>query len=74
MSNHQVKRNSDGWVIENCPVYPGVKIGSFDCTANCKNNKTTKKDIHTFGFDLPNIICLENHLLPKGNQQLSIDI
>jgi hypothetical protein len=71
---YKIKRNPDGWVVENCPVNPGVKIGSFDCTANCKNNKTTKKDIHTFGFDLPQIICSERAQLKQENQQFSINI
>ena len=74
MNSYQVKRNLDGWVIENCPVNPGVKIGSFDCTANCKNNQTPKKEIQRFAFDLPKIICSKRESLSKDNQQLSINI
>lgn len=74
MNAYKVKRNPDGWVTENCPIIPGIKIGSFDCTANCKNNQTPKKDIEYFGFDLPKIICSESHNLPQENQQLTIQI
>lgn len=74
MNPYPIKRNSDGWVTENCPINTGVKIGSFDCTANCKNNQTTKKVIEKYGFDLPKINCSESEKLPQENQQLFIDI
>ena len=74
MNAYPIKRNSDGCVIENCPVNLGVMIGSFDCTANCKNNQTPKKEIHHFAFDLPKIICSERKKLPQENQQLTINI
>jgi len=74
MNSYNVKRNSDGWVVENCPIIPGVKIGSFDCTANCKNNHTSKNEIRKHGFDIPEIICFKGELLPKENQQLKIEI
>lgn len=45
MDQHKIRRDWDGNVMENCPENVGVKIGSFDCTANCKHNKNTKKEI-----------------------------
>ena len=54
---HKIKRNSDNWVIENCPVNVGVKIGSFDCTANCSHNQNTKKEIQEQAFDLEFVRC-----------------
>lgn len=74
MNSYPIKRNSEGWVTENCPIHPGVKIGSFDCTANCKNNTTPKKDIEHFGFDLPQINCSEREKLPNDNQQYLIEL
>ena len=54
---YKVKRNFDGWVIEDCPVNVGVKIGSFDCTANCPHNQNTTKEIHEQAFDLEFVRC-----------------
>ena len=42
---YKVKRNPDGTLAENCKENVGVKIGSFDCTANCPHNQNTKKEI-----------------------------
>ena len=42
---YKIKRNSDETLAENCKVNIGVKIGSFDCTANCPHNQNTKKEI-----------------------------
>lgn len=71
---YKVKRNSDGWVAENCPLNIGVKIGSFDCTANCKNNQNTPKEMEQFGFDIPFINCSESDNLPQENKQLTFEI
>lgn len=74
LNSYPVKRNPDGWVTENCPTNPGVKIGSFDCTANCKNNKTPRKEIEKYAFDLPHINCDSKETLKTENQQLTIEI
>lgn len=74
MNNYLIKRDENGWVSENCPIMPGVKIGSFDCTANCKNNQTSKNEIQKHGFDIPEIICSKSELLPQENQQLKIEM
>jgi hypothetical protein len=71
---HKVKRNFDGWVIEDCPVNVGVKIGSFDCTANCPNNQNTPQEIQKYGFDIPEIKCKKADELPNQNNQLTIEI
>jgi hypothetical protein len=70
MNEHRVKRNPDGWVIENCPTNIGVKIGSFDCTANCPHNENTKKEIQEQGFDLEFVRCSKI----QKEQQLKIQI
>ena len=74
MNLHKVKRDSEGLLIENCPINIGVKIGSFDCTANCKNNQNTAKEMEIHGFNIPSIKCNEADKLPKENQQLTIQI
>ena len=71
---HKVKRNFDGWVIEDCPVNVGVKIGSFDCTANCPQNQNTPQEIQKYGFDIPEIKCKKADELPNQNNQLTIEI
>lgn len=71
---YKVKRNFDGWVIEDCPVNVGVKIGSFDCTANCKHNQNTPQEIQKYGFDIPEIKCSKADELPNQNNQLTIEI
>lgn len=56
--NHQIiKRNPDGTLVENCTENIGVKIGSFECTANCPNNKNTRKEIEDQAFDLEIVRC-----------------
>lgn len=56
--NHQIiKRNPDGTLSENCTENIGIKIGSFDCTANCPHNKNTRKEIEEQAFDLEIIRC-----------------
>lgn len=69
MSTYKIKRNSDGSLAENCPVATGIKIGSFDCTANCPNNQNTKNEIEEQAFNLEFVRC------PKiQNSQLTIEI
>jgi hypothetical protein len=72
MNSYKIKRNSDGSLAESCPVAIGIKIGSFDCTANCPHNQNTKKEIHTHGFDLPFVRCIK--ITTKNIQQLIFDI
>ncbi|MBF7090493.1 hypothetical protein IUY40_02895 [Flavobacterium sp. ALJ2] len=57
MTDYRVKRNSDGILTENCKENIGVKIGSFDCTANCPHNQNTKKEIQSEAFDLKIVRC-----------------
>lgn len=69
MTDYRVKRDSDGILTENCKENIGVKIGSFDCTANCLHNQNTIKEIQEHAFDLKNVRC------PKlQNNQLTIEI
>jgi len=66
---HKIKRDFDGNLAENCKVNVGVKIGSYDCTANCPHNENTKAEIQEQAFDLEFIRC------PKiTNNQLTIEI
>ncbi len=69
MNSYLVKRNSDGLLIENCTVNVGIKIGSFDCTANCSHNKNTKKEIQEQAFDLKEVKCSM-----ISNSQLTIEL
>jgi len=71
--NHQIikiKRNPDGTLAENCKENIGVKIGSFDCTANCPHNQNTKKEIQEQAFDLVIVRCSKTIQL----NQLQIEI
>lgn len=69
MTDYRVKRNSDGILSEDCKENVGVKIGSFDCTANCPHNQNTKKEIQEQAFDLKIVRC------PKlQSNQLTIEI
>lgn len=69
MTDYRVKRDSDGILLEECKDNVGVKIGSFDCTANCPHNQNTKKEIQEQAFDLKIVRC------PKlQNSQLTIEI
>ena len=74
MNYYKVKRDSNGLLTENCPVSVGIKIGSFDCTANCKHNQNSKKEIQTHGFEIPIIKCSERSQLKKDNEQLQIEL
>jgi len=69
MTEYRVKRDSDGTLTENCKESIGVKIGSFDCTANCQHNQNTQKEIQEQAFDLKIVRC------PKlQSNQLTIEI
>jgi hypothetical protein len=74
MNTYKVKRDPNGLLTENCPVSVGFKIGSFDCTANCKYNQTSKNEIQTHGFEIPIIKCSERSKLKKDNEQLTIEL
>jgi hypothetical protein len=74
MNSYKVKRDSNGLLTENCPVSVGFKIGSFDCTATCRNNQNSKKEIQTLGFEVPIIKCSERSKLSKESEQLTIEI
>lgn len=69
MNEHKIKRNSDGTLAENCKENIGVKIGSFDCTANCPHNENTKKEIKEQAFDLEFVRCQK-----INNNQLLINL
>ena len=69
MMMHKVQRNSDGLLTENCSVNIGVKIGSFDCTAECKYNENTKKEIQEQAFNLEFLRCKK-----LNNNQLKIEL
>lgn len=69
MNKHKIKRNSDSTLTENCKENIGVKIGSFDCTANCPHNQNTKKEIHQQAFDLEFVRCSKIQ-----SNQLTIEI
>lgn len=70
MGEYKIQRDFDQNVSENCKTNIGVKIGSFDCTANCPHNENTKKEIEKQAFDLEFVRCLKI----KTNDQLKIDI
>lgn len=74
MNSYKVKRDSNGLLTEDCPMSVGFKIGSFDCTANCKHNQNSKKEILTHGFEIPIIKCSERSQLKKDNEQLQIEL
>jgi hypothetical protein len=57
MNPYKIKRDSDGMLTENCKENIGVKIGSFDCTANCRHNQNTKTEIQKEAFDLQFVRC-----------------
>jgi len=66
----KIKRNPDGSLAENCKENIGVKIGSFDCTANCKHNQNTQKEIEKQAFDLEFVRCSKI----QQQSQLTIEI
>ena len=68
MTEIKIQRNPDGSLTLNCKENIGVKIGSFDCTANCPHNQNTKKEIHEQAFDLEVVRC------SKIKNQLTIEI
>jgi hypothetical protein len=70
MNQYKIKRDLDGNVAENCKENVGVKIGSFDCTANCPHNQNTKKEIHQQAFDLEFVRCDKIQV----NNQIKIEI
>ena len=70
MSEYKIKRNPEGILTENCKENIGVKIGSFDCTANCPNNQNTKKEIEEQAFELKRVRCSKIQI----NNQLAINI
>lgn len=70
MDDYLIKRNSNGWVIEDCPINVGVKIGSFDCTCNCPHNENSKKEIQEQSFDLEFVKCSKI----QKDEQLKIQI
>jgi hypothetical protein len=69
MNKYKIRRDFDGALIENCKENIGVKIGSFDCTANCTHNENTKKEIHEQAFDLEFVRCSK-----INNNQLQIEL
>lgn len=71
---YKVIRDSDGMLTQKCPVNIGVKIGSFDCTANCQHNQNTAKEMEKHGFEIPEIKCSKAGELPKQENQLTIEI
>jgi hypothetical protein len=66
----KVRRDFDRALIESCKNNIRVKIGSFDCTANCIHNQNTRKEIETEAFDLEFVKCE----IAKGSNQLQIEI
>ena len=71
---YKVIRDSDSMLTQKCLVNIGVKIGSFDCTANCQHNKNTAKEMEKYGFEIPEIKCSKVAELPKQENQLTINI
>lgn len=53
----KIPRNKDGHLLANCSIKKAIAIGSFDCTANCENNKNTRKEIESQAFDLEFVRC-----------------
>lgn len=70
MNEYKIRRNPDETLAENCKENIGVKIGSFDCTANCKHNQNTKKEIEKQAFDLEFVRCDKI----QSNNQLTIEM
>lgn len=71
MADYPIKRDFDGNLTENCKENIGVKIGSFDCTANCPHNQNTKKEIQEQAFDLKIVRCPK---LQNNQNQLTINL
>lgn len=70
MNQYKIKRNPDKTLAENCKENVGIKIGSFDCTANCPNNQNTKKEIQEQAFNLEFVRCSKIQI----NNQIQIEI
>jgi len=56
---YDVKRNEKGKLTEICPITLLCKVGSIDCTKDCKHNQNTKQELNHYGFDLPKVRCAE---------------
>ena len=67
---YPIKKDSNGMLTEECNVNAGVKIGSYDCTANCPFNENTKKEIQEHAFELPFVRCKKIN----NNNQLKIEL
>lgn len=59
MSLYDVKRNELGELTEICPVTLSCKVGSIECTKDCKFNKNTPKEIQHYAFELPKVRCYQ---------------
>jgi hypothetical protein len=70
MNEYKIRRDFDEAPMEKCPENIGVKIGSFDCTANCKYNQNTRKEIEKQAFDLEFVRCEKI----KQQNQLQIEL
>ena len=53
----RVSRDYDGKLTASCKENIGLKIGSFDCTANCPHNENTRREIEEQAFDLEFVRC-----------------
>lgn len=68
----RIPRNKNGHLIANCPIIKENTIGSFDCTANCKHNKNTRKEIEIQAFDLEFIRC--DAIITSNQLQIEIEL
>jgi len=74
-----VPRDKNGNLTKICPINQENKIGSFDCTFSCKNNRTKPKEVIHYGFEIPKVRCSEIHenqiiVLNKKSQNFKLDI
>jgi hypothetical protein len=53
----RIPRDYEGHLTKYCEVNVEVKIGSYDCTANCPHNENTRKEIEEEAFDLEFVRC-----------------
>lgn len=70
MSKYKIQRGFEGLLTENCKHNVGVKIGSFDCTANCPHNENTRKEIEEQAFDLKFVRC--SKIEPQSQLQIEL--
>ena len=70
MNAIKINRNPDETLAENCKENIGVKIGSFDCTANCKYNQNTTAEIHEQAFNLEFVRCKK--ITPANQLQIEL--